>query len=167
MENGKKRVLMPTQLVCALPPIACKVMQYMCGWSGQEFIMLYVHQMARAMNLSDDEVELAIQTLANVNLIEIGMQGETYVAKINAEQVQKYFEIAFQRIVESDGIPFATEVTWNKEKKQSSNDIGDLSDDELKLLLKRIQVSLNERSQLAKCVVTNKPQDNYDYQLPY
>ncbi len=164
----KKRVSMPTQLVCALSPIACKVMQYMCGWSGQEFIKLYVHQMARAMNLTDDEVELAIQTLSNVNLIEIGKNDGGFVAKINAEQVQKYFNIPFQRIIESDGIPMATEVKWKQEeKKQSSNDIGDLSDDELKLLLRRIQVSLNERSQMAKCVVSNDKKNEEIDNLPF
>lgn len=166
MEN-KKRVSMPTQLVCALPPIACKVMQYMCGWSGQEFIKLYVHQMAKAMNLLDEEVELAIQTLVNVNLIEIGRQGDVYIAKINASQVQRYFEIPFQKIIEADGIKNATSVTWNTESKpkQSTSDITDMSDDELKMLLKRIQVSLNERSQLKSKIVNN--QDNEVIDLPF
>ena len=170
MENAKtKRISMPTQLVCALPPVACKVMQYMCGWSGQEFIKLYVHQMARAMNLLDEEVELAIQTLVNVNLIEIGRQGDAFVAKINASQVQRYFEIPFQKIIEADGIKNATSVTWNTESKpkQSTTDITDMSDDELKILLKRIQVSLNERSQISKCVVTNKTQDYEVTDLPF
>ena len=167
MEN-KKRVSMPTQLVCALPPVACKVMQYMCGWSGQEFIKLYVHQMARAMNLLDEEVELAIQTLVNVNLIEIGRQGDVFVAKINASQVQRYFEIPFQKIIEADGIKNATSVTWNKEPDtiQKEPQIEDMSEGDLKRLLLRIEASLNEKQQLRKCVVTNEPKKEVD-DLPW
>ena len=166
MEN-KKRVSMPTQLVCALPPVACKVMQYMCGWSGQEFIKLYVHQMARAMNLVDEEVELAIQTLVNVNLIEIGRQGDVFIAKINASQVQRYFEIPFQKIIDADGINNATSVTWNKEPDtiQKEPQIEDMSEQDLKRLLLRIEASLNEKQQMKKCVVSAEPKEVDD--LPW
>jgi len=167
MENVRKRISMPTQLVCALPPVACKVMQYMCGWSGQEFIKLYVHQMARAMNLVDEEVELAIQTLANVNLIEIGKQGDVFVAKINADQVQRYFEIPFQKIIEADGIKNATEITWNKvEEKKQSPSIDDMSDADMKRMLLMLQARLNEREQLKSKVVTAEP-NKVDDGLPW
>lgn len=163
-----KRVTMPTQLVCALSPIPCKVMQYMCGWSSRPSIKLYIHQMARAMNLADEEVELAIQTLSNVNLIEIGKEGDTYVAKINAAQVQKYFEVPFQRIVESDGIQNATEITWNKtlEKPTSSIDVDDMSDADMKRMLLMLQARLNERAEVKKVTVT--PENNkVDDGLPW
>lgn len=158
MEN-RKRVSMPTQLVCALPPVACKVMQYMCGWSGQEFIKLYVHQMARAMNLTDEEVELAIQTLVNVNLIEIAMQGDSFVAKINASQVQRYFEIPFQKIIEADGIPMAKDVTWNKESNTAQTNINDMSETDMKRLMLMLQARLNEKQETKKVIVNNAEDD--------
>ena len=158
MEN-RKRVSMPTQLVCALPPVACKVMQYMCGWSGQEFIKLYVHQMARAMNLTDEEVELAIQTLVNVNLIEIAMQGDAFVAKINASKVQRYFEIPFQKIIEADGIQMASEATWNKESNTAQTNINDMSETDMKRLLLMLQARLNEKQETKKVIVNNTEDD--------
>lgn len=163
-----KRVSMPTQLVCVLPPIPCKVMQYLCGWSSRPSIKLYIHQMARAMNLADEEVELAIQTLSNVNLIEIGKEGDTYVAKINAAQVQKYFEVPFQRIVESDGIQNATEITWkeNRESSTKQGDIAELSTKDLQRLLLRIEAQLNERAEVKKVVVTPE-KDNDITDLPF
>ena len=155
MEN-KKRITMPTQLVCALPPIPCKVMQYLCCWSGQEFIKLYVHQMARALNLTDGEVSIAIETLLKVKLINVSKSDNMYIATINGEQVQKYFTIPFDKVIESSGIKMATAVTWNLEKtEQSSNNIEDMSEKDLQKLLLRIEASLQERQQIKKMVVNN------------
>jgi hypothetical protein len=56
----------------------------------------------------------------------------------------------------------ATEVIWKQEEKKSQ-DISDLSDDELKLLLLRIEASLSERQQMKNKVV--KPEEKDD--LPW
>jgi len=109
--------------------------------------------------MDEEVIELCIQTLEDVHLIDIKRVDQTWVANLNAETFQRYFNIPMEKIKDGNGIPMAKEATWNKEtkeeKKQSSSDITDMSDDDLKLLLKRIQVSLEERSQMKKVVVSN------------
>lgn len=159
--ESKTRIYPATQCICALPPIALKTYLYLLGWQSQETIKLYVKQIAKATKLTEEEVELAIQTLENVHLIDVCKIDQTFCASINAEQNQKYYKIPISKIMESDGIKMATEVTWNVEEqpKQSTNKLDAMSDEDLQRLMLRIQASLNERKQVKNLVKSNEPMD--------
>lgn len=164
----KKKIYPATQLICVLPPVALKCFMYICGFQGSEFFKLYVHQMARALNLTDDEVSMGIQTLSDNKLLDISRSGETYLATLNGEQVGKYFNIPFDKVIEKDGIKLSTDVTWNKvieTKPSPSPVIEDMSEQDLKRLLLRIEASLSEKQQLKKVVVTAEPNEKDD--LPW
>ena len=165
----KQKVFASQQLICMLPSLALKVMLYLLNWQKFEVIKYYEKQMCKFMHIEKEELQLAIQTLIDNNLIDVSKIDNQWCIQINKKTVNQYFNVKMETVAEHKGIELSKSITWNQETevetKQSSNEIEDMSDSELKLLLQRIQISLNERSQMAKCVVTNKSDD--DYQLPF
>ena len=165
-ETNQKRIYPSQQLVCALPPTVLKTFMYLLGWQSQNPIKVFVKQIAKATNLNETEVELAIQTLIDVHLIEIKMVDQQYCAILNAEQAQKFYSVPMHKIMESDGIRISETITWNKaEKKDSSKDIADMSVSEMKSLLLNLQARLNEHEQSQKYIVNNSNDDLND--LPW
>ncbi len=165
MENKSKKIFPSQQLVCCLDSRVLKVFMWLCGWQSQGDIKLYVSQMSKFLHLSEEDVELGIQTLEDIKLIDIKKIDQTFIANLNAEQVDKYFKIPMSKIAESGGIQIASEVTWNKEQEQKSCDkLGDMSDQDLKRLLLRIEAQLSEREQVKKVVVKA---DNELTDLPF
>ena len=156
MENEK--VFFSHQLICMLPPLALKVMAYLLNWQRYDCIKYYENQMTKFMHITKEELEIAIQTLEDNNLIDISMVDQTYVIQINKATVKKYFEVPMQKIHDHDGIKMSEVVTWNKEEKHS-NDISDMSDKDIKTLLLRLQAQLNEREQTKKAVVAASVDD--------
>ena len=171
MENKSKKIYPSQQLVCSLDANVLKCLMWLLGWQSQGDIKIYVHQMSKFLHMDEEIIELCIQTLEDVHLIDIKRVDQTWIANLNAEQIQKYFNIPMEKIKDGNGIQMASEVTWNQEVKvevkEASNDISDMSDDELKMLLKRIQISLNERDQMKTVVVSSKPTNNDIDSLPF
>ena len=157
MEKDEK-VFLSQQLICMLPPLALKVMAYLLNWQRYDCIKYYENQMTKFMHITKEELEIAIQTLEDNNLIDISMVDQTYVIQINKATVKKYFEVPMQKIHDHDGIKMSEVVTWNKEEKPS-NDISDMSDKDIKTLLLRLQAQLNEREQTKKAVVAASGDD--------
>ena len=167
MEN-KKKVYPSQQLVCSLDARVLKVFMWLCGWQSQIDIKLYVNQMSKFLHLSEEEVELAIQTLENIKLISIKKVDQTYIANINAEQVNKYFKIPMSKLAESNGIQMATEVTWNLEKTEHLKK--ELTTEQMKKMIQMLQIRLQEKEEVEKLVMTNNAEkeedDGYD-SLPF
>lgn len=170
MENERKRIYPSQQLVCVLPPTVLKTYMYLLGWQSQGTIKIYVRQIAKATKLNETEVELALQTLEDVHLIDISKVDQTYCATLNAEQAQKYFNIPMSKIMESEGIKVSESIRWNKEENKASQgariDVSELSEDDLKRLLLRIEQSLSEKQQMRK-VVVNYQEPKVDDGLPW
>lgn len=168
MEN-KKRIYPSTQLVVALDSKTLKVAMWILGWSSQGSVKYYARQYAKACKMTEQEVELCIQTLVNCKLIDVSLVDQTWMLTPNAEQFQKYYEVPMSKVIEGNGIPMAKEVTWNKEEKKQSNGINDMSDDEMKRMIIMLQARLNEKEQVKKVVVSaskNKTEDVID-DLPW
>ena len=167
MENSK--VYLSTQLLSLLPPIVLKLAAFIVNWQNSpKGIMLYEHRFAKTLKMTEQEVRLGIQTLINLQLINLTNIDGKFKIEFNTSEWQKYYKAPMDKVIEHQGYKMASEVTYDKESetKKSSNDISDMSDSELKLLLQRIQISLNEREQLKSKVVSND-KDDYDYQLPF
>lgn len=168
MEN-KKRIYPSSQLVVALDSKTLKVAMWILGWSSQGSVKYYARQYAKACKMTEQEVELCIQTLVNCKLIDVSLVDQTWMLTPNAEQFQKYYEVPMSKVLEGNGIPMAKEVTWNKEEKKQSNGINDMSDDEMKRMIIMLQARLNEKEQVKKVVVSaskNKTEDVID-DLPF
>lgn len=165
----KKRIYPSTQLVVALDSKTLKVAMWILGWSSQGSVKYYARQYAKACKMTEQEVELCIQTLVNCKLIDVSLVDQTWMLTPNAEQFQKYYEVPMSKVLEGNGIPMAKEVTWNKEEKKQSNGINDMSDDEMKRMILMLQARLNEKEQVKKVVVSaskNETEDVID-NLPF
>lgn len=160
MEN-KKRIYPSSQLVVALDAKTLKVAMWILGWSSQGSVKYYARQYAKACKMTEQEVELCIQTLVNCKLIDVSLVDQTWMLTPNAEQFQKYYEVPMSKVIEGNGIPMAKEVTWNKQDDST----GEMSDEDLKRQILMLQARLNERQQMKKCVVT--VEDNYCNDLPF
>ena len=167
--DNKKRIYPSSQLVVALDSNTLKVAMWILGWSSQGSVKYYPKQFAKACKMEEKDVELCIQTLVNCKLIDVSLVDQTWMLTPNAEQFQKYYEVPMSKVIEGNGIPMAKDVTWNKEEKKQSNDINDMSDDEMKRMIIMLQARLNEKEQVKKVVVSaskNKTEDVID-DLPW
>lgn len=158
MEKEKKRIYPSQQLVCCLEARVLKIFMWLCGWQSQGDIKLYIKQMSKFLHLTEEECELGLQTLENIHLIDIKKVDQTFIANLNAEQVDKYFKIPINKIAEGNGIPMATEVKWNTEEAPKSN-IDDMSEQQIQSMILRLQASLNEKRQVKELVKSDEPLD--------
>ena len=165
----KERVYISNQLACMLPPTALKTFFYLILWQSQEQIKYYQKQFSKTMHLDQAEIEQAIQLLIDKELISASRIDNNWVFTLEKKKIQSYFNVPMSKVVEHDGFKLPTQITWNKEEKKQSNDINDMSDDEMKRMIIMLQARLNEKEQVKKVVVSaskNKTEDVID-DLPW
>ena len=155
MEKNE-RVYLSQQLVCMLPPLVLKVMMYLIGWQSREVIKYYEKQMCAFMHIEPLELELSIETLINLHLITVEQGDDVPIIKLSKDVIRKYYDVTMDKVKEHDGFVMATEVTWKKEEKKDD----EMSDDELKQTIMRLQAMLNEREQTKQLVRTTASSDD-------
>lgn len=158
MENKGKRIYPSSQLVCALDARVLKVLMWILGWQSQGSIKYYPKQFAKACKMTEDEVDLCIQTLIDIKLLDVSRIDQTWMLTPNGDRFQKYFDVPISKVIESDGIPMAKEVTWNVEE-EPKQEIADMSEQEITAMILRLQAQLNEKQQVKKLVKNNEPDD--------
>lgn len=168
MEEKKEKVYMSNQLVCMLPPLACKVFCYILNWQNStNTIKYYEKQYSKMMHLTVQEVEVAIQTLVDHKLLSVGLVDQTWILTINKQVVKKYFDVPMQTVHDHEGLKLSSEVTWNKVEKteqMSMSAIDDMDEEQLKSMLQRLQIMLNEKQETKRlvkmaCAPTDKAND--------
>lgn len=158
MEKQTKRIYPSSQLVCALDSRVLKVLMWILGWQSQGSIKYYPKQFAKACKMTEDEVDLCIQTLIDIKLLDVSRIDQTWMLTPNCDRFQKYFDVPISKVIESDGIPMAKEVTWNVEE-EPKQEIADMSEQEITAMILRLQAQLNEKQQVKKLVKNNEPDD--------
>lgn len=152
MEN-KEKVFMSTQLICMLPPMALKIMAYLINWQSQEWVKYYPKQWVKFLKMSEEDIELSIQTLVDNKLVNVQHDGENWMLQVNKPQVKKYMEVALQKVHDHAGFEMATFTTWNKTKVvEKKQDIDDMSKEQIEAMILRLQAQLNEKKQVEKLV---------------
>lgn len=143
----EKRIYPSTQLVALLHPKVLKVYQYLIGL---QFFKprVYTKQLSKVLKLSERDIEISIQTLIDNKLIQVN----DFEVSFNKEELSKYFEIPMQTVSDMELLPVSTEITWNKQTKTPMESIDDLTEDQMKLLILRLQASLNEKEQVKKLI---------------
>ena len=166
----KERVYISNQLACMLPPTALKTLCYLISWQSQEQIKYYQKQFAKTMHLDQAEIEQAIQLLIDKELISASRIDNNWVFVLEKKKIQSYFNVPMNKVVEHEGFKLPSEITWNKvETNTKSNDVDDMSDDEMKRMIIMLQAKLNEKQQVKNVVLSaskNKTEDVID-DLPF
>ena len=165
----KDRVYISNQLACMLPPTALKVLFYLISWQSQEQIKYYQKQFAKTMHLDQAEIEQAIQLLIDKELISASRIDNNWAFTLEKKKIQSYFNVPMTKVIEHEGFKLPTQITWNKEEKKQSNDINNMSDDEMKRMILMLQARLNEKEQVRNKVVSMAASndDNYCSDLPF
>ena len=160
MENKGKRIYPSTQLIVALDARVLKVYLWILSWSSsQGSVKYYERQFAKACKMTDEEVELCIQTLVDTKLIDISRVDQTWMITPNDEQNQKYYNIPISKVLEGSGIPMASNVSWNCDV-EPKEDIADMSEQQITAMILRLQAQLNEKKEVKKMVASpNIPND--------
>jgi len=156
----EKKAFVSTQLLAVLPPMALKTLMYICNWQNSpNGIMLYEHRFAKTLKMTEQEVRLCIQTLINLKLIDLTRIDGKWRIEINVDEFGKYLKIPMERVIEHDGYKMADKVEYEAVEENKPSSIEDMSDDDLKKLLMRIEASLSERQQVKELVKTNVQSD--------
>lgn len=160
MENKGKRIYPATQLIVALDPRVLKVYLWILSWSSsQGSVKYYERQFAKACKMTEEEVELCIQTLVDTKLIDISRVDQTWMITPNDEQNQKYYNIPISKVLEGSGIQMASNVSWNCDV-EPKEDIADMSEQQITAMILRLQAQLNEKKEVKKMVASpNIPND--------
>jgi hypothetical protein len=152
----EKKAFVSTQLLAVLPPMALKTLMYICNWQNSpNGIMLYEHRFAKTLKMTEQEVRLCIQTLINLKLIDLTRIDGKWRIEINVDEFGKYLKIPMDRVIEHEGYKMADKVEYEVVEENKPSSIEDMSDDDLKKLLMRIEASLSERQQVKELVKTN------------
>lgn len=160
MESKGKRIYPSTQLIVALDARVLKVYLWILSWSSsQGSVKYYERQFAKACKMTEEEVELCIQTLVDTKLIDISRVDQTWMITPNDEQNQKYYNIPISKVLEGSGIPMASNVSWNCDV-EPKEDIADMSEQQITAMILRLQAQLNEKKEVKKMVASpNIPND--------
>lgn len=166
----KERVYISNQLACMLPPTALKTLFYLISWQSQEQIKYYQKQFEKTMHLDQAEIEQAIQLLIDKELISASRIDNNWVFVLEKKKIQSYFNVPMNKVAEHDGFKLPSDITWNKvDTNTKSNDVDDMSDDEMKRMILMLQARLNEKQQVKNVVLSaskNKTEDVID-NLPF
>lgn len=155
METKSKRIYPSTQLIVALDARVLKVYLWILSWSSsQGSVKYYEKQFAKACKLSEDEVELCIQSLVDAKLIDISRVDQTWMITPNEEQNQKYYQIPISKVLEGKGINLAEHVTWNCDV-EPKHDVADMTEQQIQAMILRLQAQLNEKKEVRKMVASN------------
>lgn len=164
-KSTSKRLFPSTQLIVALDSKVLKVFLWILSWSSsQGSVKYYSKQFAKACKMTEEEVEQCIQSLVNAGLIDVSRIDQTFMLTPNEEQNQRYYKVPISKVLEGAGIPMAKEVTWNETsdavQEKKGDNLDEMSDDDLKRLLLRIEASLSERKQVKELVKSASNSDD-------
>lgn len=150
----KRKVYISTQLAAVLPPIVLKVATYIANWSSSpNGIMLYEHYIGRLLNLTDDEVRIAVQSLINYKLISLEKVDDKVKINVNVQEWYKYMNIPIGQIINEEGLKMAESVVYDKE---GTGNFSELKDEELNRLILMLQATLKQR-EMNKSIVDDLP----------
>ena len=163
METKSKRIFPSTQLIVALDARVLKVYLWILSWSSsQGSVKFYEKQFAKACKMTEDEVELCIQSLVDAKLIDVSRVDQTWMLTPNEEQNQKYYQIPISKVLEGNGIKMAESVTWNCDV-EPKQDVADMSEQQIQAMILRLQAQLNEKKEVRKIVTSSVNVDDLPF----
>lgn len=163
METKSKRIYPSTQLIVALDARVLKVYLWILSWSSsQGSVKFYEKQFAKACKMTEDEVELCIQSLVDAKLIDVSRVDQTWMLTPNEEQNQKYYQIPISKVLDGNGIKMAESVTWNCDV-EPKQDVADMSEQQIQAMILRLQAQLNEKKEVRKIVTSSVNVDDLPF----
>ena len=144
MENDDyKKKLIPMQLMALLPPIAVKFFYVTFVLSKNPKGCNYSPTSHGIYHMSQEDCDLALQTLIDNGIVNVTKSGEWYNCMINYDKFED-FNYPFKDLFEKDSIKPSTDVTFRDNKVEGI--INQLTTSEKEEIVKRLGEELASSS---------------------
>ena len=116
MENDDyKKKLIPMQIIALLPPMVGKFLFMTWVLSKKKECNFYNSTTPKLFHMSQDDCDIALQTLIDNGLVTVTSSGEWYKCVVNYDKF-KEFDYPFKELFDKDNIKQSTEVTFRNNK---------------------------------------------------
>ena len=136
MENDDyKKKLIPMQIIALLPPMVGKFFFMTWVLSKKKECNFYNSTTPKLFHMSQEDCDIALQTLIDNGLVTVTSSGEWYKCVVNYDKF-KEFDYPFKELFDKDNIKQSTEVTFRNNKVEGI--INQLTTSEKEEIVKRL-----------------------------
>ena len=136
MENDDyKKKLIPMQIIALLPPMVGKFFFMTWVLSKKKECNFYNSTTPKLFHMSQEDCDIALQTLIDNGLVTVTSSGEWYKCVVNYDKF-KEFDYPFKELFDKDNIKQSTEVTFRNNKVEGI--INQLTPSEKEEIVKRL-----------------------------
>lgn len=144
MENDDyKKKLIPMQIIALLPPMVGKFFFMTWVLSKKKECNFYNSTTPKLFHMSQEDCDIALQTLIDNGLVTVTSSGEWYKCVVNYDKF-KEFDYPFKELFDKDNIKQSTEVTFRNNKVEGI--INQLTTSEKEEIVKRLGYELASSS---------------------
>lgn len=144
MENDDyKKKLIPMQIIALLPPMVGKFFFMTWVLSKKKKCNFYNSTTPKLFHMSQEDCDIALQTLIDNGLVTVTSSGEWYKCVVNYDKF-KEFDYPFKELFDKDNIKQSTEVTFRNNKVEGI--INQLTTSEKEEIVKRLGYELASSS---------------------
>ena len=116
MENDDyKKKLIPMQIISLLPPMVGKFFFMTWVLSKKKECNFYNSTTPKLFHMSQEDCDIALQTLIDNGLVTVTSSGEWYKCVVNYDKF-KEFDYPFKELFDKDNIKQSTDVTFRNNK---------------------------------------------------
>ena len=116
MENDDyKKKLIPMQIIALLPPMVGKFFFMTWVLSKKKECNFYNSTTPKLFHMSQEDCDIALQTLIDNGLVTVTSSGEWYKCVVNYDKF-KEFDDPFKELFDKDNIKQSTDVTFRNNK---------------------------------------------------
>ena len=130
LDGDFKKKLLPMQLIGLLPPKAAKFFYMVYVLSKNNKKCFYSPNLLKLCHMSNDDCDIALQTLIDNGIVNVIKNGSSYQCIINYDKFEE-FSYPFNDLADKDEIKLSTEVTFRNISDDSCS-IDELTDDQMK-----------------------------------
>ena len=136
MENDDyKKKLIPMQIIALLPPMVGKFFFMTWVLSKKKECNFYNSTTPKLFHMSQEDCDIALQTLIDNGLVTVTSSGEWYKCVVNYDKF-KEFDYPFKELFDKDNIKQSTDVTFRNNKVEGI--INQLTTSEKEEIVKRL-----------------------------
>ena len=136
MENDDyKKKLIPMQIIALLPPMIEKIFFMTWVLSKKKECNFYNSTTPKLFHMSQEDCDIALQTLIDNGLVTVTSSGEWYKCVVNYDKF-KEFDYPFKELFDKDNIKQSTDVTFRNNKVEGI--INQLTPSEKEEIVKRL-----------------------------
>lgn len=154
-----EKIFLNLKLKCLLATEVYKVADFLFAVQ-KEGCVTYSPNNCKALHMPREAVELAIQTLIDLEVIDSPTKENNFWKfKINADSIKRYNDSSWDDINNAPVLRKATEVKFMNEKPPMKYEMVNMSAEEMMALMQKLQAQITAKAQLEKAQKNNDVED--------